>query len=105
MEHTSPTTDRPLRIPRIAWIVGAGLLAALVAVAIFNVPLNTVVYYGFIVLVIVGHLFMHGGHGSHGGHGQHTDTAQTTDTATTTNDTVAATRPDDQHTRHSGGCH
>lgn len=98
MEHTSPTTDRPLRIPRIAWIVGAGLLIALIAIAVFNVPLNTVLYYGFIILMIAGHFFMHGGHGSHGDHGQHADSA-------TTGDATDTTQPEDRGTRHSGGCH
>ena len=99
MENTSPATDRPQRIPRIAWIVGAGLIIAFIAIAVFNVPLDTVVYYGFFVLMIVGHLFMHAGHGSHGGHGQHTDAT------TTAGDATDTTRPEDQPTRHSGGCH
>jgi len=105
MEHTSPTTDRPVRIPRIVWFLGAGLLAALVAIVIFNIPLNTVVYYGLIILMIGGHFFMHGSHGGHGGHSQHTGMATTTDTAKATDDTAAMTRPEDQSTRHSGGCH
>jgi len=99
MEDTSPTTDRPQRIPRIAWIVGAGLLVALVAVAVFNVPLNTVVYYGFIILMIGGHFFMHGSHGGHGAHGQHSDASATAD------NTAEATQAKDKHADHSGGCH
>jgi len=105
MENTSPTANRPLRIPRIAWIAGAGLLIALIAITVFNVPLNMVVYYGFIILMIGGHFFMHGSHGGHGGHGQHADSATTAGTAKATDDTAAATRPEDQRTRHSGGCH
>lgn len=66
--HTSQTSDRPLRVPPLAWFVGIGLMAALAAVFIFNVAVSTVVYYGFIGLMFGGHFFMHGSHGGHGGH-------------------------------------
>ena len=61
MESHPSVTDRPVRVPPIVWFLGAGLIAALVAVFVFNVALNTVVYYGFIALMFGSHLFMHGG--------------------------------------------
>ena len=98
MESHPSVTDRPVRIPPIVWFLGAGLIAALVAVFVFNVALNTVVYYGFIALMFGSHLFMHGGHAGHGRHGGHSG-----------NQTGAASNTDEAHKNdhagHSGGCH
>ncbi len=107
MEDTSPAADRPLRIPRIAWIAGAGLLAALVAITVFNVPLNTVVYYGFIILMIGGHFFMHGSHGGHAGHGQHANPSTANEAASpkAAQDVTGAAPSEDKQARRSGGCH
>ena len=102
MEHTSPTIERPVRLPRILWFLGAGLLAALVAIVVFNVPLNTVVYYGFVVLMIGGHFFMHG---SHGGHGGHTGHGQQSDTSANADNAADGTQAKDKQAGHSGGCH
>jgi fatty acid desaturase len=99
MEHNPPTTDRPFRIPPIVWVLGFGLIAALAAVFIFKVAVSTVVYYGFIALMIGGHFFMHG---SHGGHGSHTENWPRTTSAVDPTDT---TQSKDKHTGHSGGCH
>ena len=99
MEQTSPTTKHPVHIPRIVWFLGAGLLAALIAVVVFNVPLNTVVYYGFVVLMIGSHFFMHGSHGGHAGHGQQGDALAKT------GNTADATQVKDKQAGHSGGCH
>ena len=98
MEHNSPVDDRPLRIPPIVWVLGGGLIAALVAIFIFNVAFTTVVYYGFIALMVGSHFFMHGAHGGHGGHGgsaghQHGSTSNNTDTNK------------NEHSGHTGGCH
>lgn len=95
MENNSPIDDRPLRIPPIVWVLGGGLIAALVAIFIFNVAVNTVVYYGFIALMIGNHFFMHGSHGGHGGpaghqHGSTSNTAESNK---------------NEHSRHTGGCH
>jgi hypothetical protein len=101
LEHLHSTTDdRPVRIPRAVWIVGGGLLIALVAIVIFKVPFSTVAYFGFIALMMGSHLFMHGGHGGHGSHSQpNNPPANSIDTAADT------AQPEDQATRHSGGCH
>jgi hypothetical protein len=109
MEHTHSTTDdRPIRIPRIVWIVGGGLLIALVAVVIFKVPFSTVAYFGFLALMMGSHFFMHGSHGGHGDHGQPgsppTNT-ENTDSTPNANNTSVTTQSTDQPTRHSGGCH
>ncbi len=97
MESHPPVTDRPVRIPPIVWFLGLGLIAALIAIFVFNVALNTVAYYGFFALMIGSHLFMHGSHGGHGGrNGQQSG---------------AALNPADlgqdknEHAGHSGGCH
>lgn len=63
MESHPSVTDRPVRIPPIAWFLGVGLIVALVAIFFFNVAINTVAYYGFLALMIGSHFFMHGGHG------------------------------------------
>lgn len=71
MENNSPIDDRPLRIPPIIWFLGLGLIAALVAIFIFNVAFSTVVYYGFFAIMMGSHFFMHGSHGGHGGSAGH----------------------------------
>ena len=68
MESHPSVTDRPVRIPPIAWFLGVGLIVALVAIFFFNVAINTIAYYGFLALMIGSHFFMHGGHGDHAGH-------------------------------------
>ena len=44
MESHPSVTDRPVRIPPIVWFLGIGLIAALVAIFVFNVAINTVAY-------------------------------------------------------------
>ncbi len=109
MEHTHSTTeDRSIRIPRFVWIIGGGLLIALVAVVIFKVPFSTVAYFGFIALMMGSHFFMHGSHGGHGDHSQHGNSstnAANTDDMPNANGTAITTPSTDQPTRHSGGCH
>lgn len=68
MEHNSPIDDRPFRIPPIVWVLGIGLVVALLAIFVFNVTVKTVVYYGFFALMMGSHFFMHGSHGGHAGH-------------------------------------
>jgi len=102
MEHTShtpQTTDRPWRVPPLAWIVGLGLMAALAAVFVFNVAVSTVAYYGFIGLMFGGHFFMHGSHGGHAGHTGHGPRTINVDGSADT------TPAKDEHAGHSGGCH
>lgn len=91
MEHNSNVDidDRPLRIPPIVWVLGGGLIAALVAIFVFNVAVSTVIYYGFFVLMMGSHFFMHGGHGGH----QHGSTSNNTDSSK------------NEHSKHTGGCH
>ena len=98
MEHHTSSTitpERPLRIPRAIWVIGAGLVAALLAIFVFKVAVGTVFTFGLFGLMAFSHLFMHGGHGSHGSHG----------------DSPPASGPDanvdqqDKPSGHSGGCH
>lgn len=91
--HASETADRPRRVPPIVWFLGLGLVAALIAIFLFNVAVDTVVYYGLIALMVGSHFFMHGSHGGHAGHGQ------------PGTPTEAARSDKDQHAGHSGGCH
>ena len=106
MEHNSPTTDRPVRIPPVVWFLGLGLIVALAAIFVFNVPLSTVGYYALFAFFIGSHLFMHGAHGAHGGHGGHAGHGQRTGTTTNVDGPArAAQSPKDEHTGHSGGCH
>lgn len=89
MENNSPIDDRPFRIPPIVWVLGGGLIVALVAIFVFNVAVNTVVYYGFFALMMGSHFFMHGSHGRH----QHSSTSKNT----------GANK--NEHSGHTGGCH
>ena len=103
MEHNSPTTDRPVRIPPVVWFLGLGLIVALAAIFVFNVPLSTVGYYALFAFFIGSHLFMHGSHGGHGGHAGHGQ--RTSSTTNVDGPAGAAQSKQDEHTGHSGGCH
>ena len=97
MESHPPVTDRPVRIPPIVWFLGLGLIAALIAIFVFNVALNTVAYYGFFALMIGSHLFMHGSHGGHGGrNGQQSGAAL---------NPADVGKDKNEPAGHSGGCH
>jgi len=98
MESHPSVTDRPVRIPPIAWFLGLGLIAALVAIFIFNVAVSTVAYYGLLAFMFGGHFFMHGSHAGHGGHGGHTRLQSGTESN-------LAEENKNEHAGHSGGCH
>jgi hypothetical protein len=100
MESHPSVTDRPLRIPPIVWFLGLGLIAALIAIFIFNVALNTVAYYGFFALMFGSHFFMHGSHAGHGGHGG--GNGQQSGTALSP---AEEDKNKNEHAGHSGGCH
>ena len=100
MESHPSVTDSPVRIPPIVWFLGLGLVAALVAIFIFNIAFSTVVYYGFIALMLGSHFFMHGSHGGHGGsaghqHGPASNAAESDKPESDKN----------KHAGHTGGCH
>ncbi len=100
MESHPSVTDRPVRIPPIVWFLGLGLIAALVAIFIFNVAFSSVVYYGFIALMLGSHFFMHGSHGGHGssaGH-QHGPASNATES-----DKVDSDK--NERAGRTGGCH
>ena len=92
MEDNSPIDDRLFRIPPIVWVLGVGLIVALLAIFVFNVAVKTVVYYGFFALMMGSHFFMHGAHGGHGGH-QHGSTSNNADSTK------------NENSKHTGGCH
>ena len=100
MESHPSVTDRPVRIPPIVWFLGLGLIAALVAIFIFNVAFSTVAYYGFIALMLGSHFFMHGSHGAHGGSAgqQHGPVSNATESDKAESDK-------NKHAGHTGGCH
>jgi hypothetical protein len=89
MEQNVRVDDRLLRLPPIAWFLGVGLIIALIAILVFNVSINTVLYYSFIVLMFGGHLFMRGGHAGNQ-HGSISNTAEPNK---------------GDHPKHTGGCH
>ena len=103
MEHnpsstTDATTTSQVRIPTAAWVILAAVVAALVAIFVFNVAVSTVLTYGFLGLMLFSHLFMHGGHGSHESHGTHSEQADSRVGGDTQTD------QENTHARH-GGCH
>lgn len=87
MEDNSPIDDRLFRIPPIVWVLGVGLIVALLAIFIFNVAVKTVVYYGFFALMMGSHFFMHRGHGGHGSTSNNADSTK------------------NENSKHTGGCH
>jgi hypothetical protein len=95
MEHNSPIDDRPFRIPPIVWVLGIGLVVALLAIFVFNVAVKTVVYYGFFALMMGSHFFMHGSHGGHGGPAGHKHGSTSNNSDINRN----------EHSEHAGGCH
>ena len=103
MEHphtpSTITPDRPFRIHPAVWLIAAGIIAALAAIFVFKVAVGTVITYGFIGLMLISHLFMHGGHGSHGGHGQHGGAEAKKDGPAGDN------QSDNKQAGQSGGCH
>lgn len=92
------TTVFPLRIPIWVWVIVAAIVIAGIAVFGFNVPFGTVATYGFFILMIGSHFFMHGSHGGHGGHENHSDQNAVQ------NKTDSDQKANDQQ-GHSGGCH
>ena len=98
MEHHTSTSagfPRLLGIPSVVWVILAGVAAALIAIFVFKVATGTVLTYGFLSLMLLHHMFMHGGHGSHSTHGSQTNSQ-------------AIDEPDnDQNGAHAGhgGCH
>lgn len=103
MERHPPATVRPVRIPPIVWILGLGLIIALVAIFVFSVPLGTVGYYALIAVFIGSHFFMHGSHGGHGDHAGHDRRAEAP--ANVDGPAGAAQSKPDEHAGRSGGCH
>lgn len=91
-----------MRIRPIVWILGLGLLVALVAIFVFSVPVSTVGYYALIAAFIGSHFFMHGSHGGHSGP-NHPD--QDRGPATGTDGLHANTQTHDEHPKRSGSCH
>ena len=102
MESHPSVTDRPVRIPPIVWFLGLGLIAALVAIFIFNVAFSTVIYYGFLTLMMGSHFFMHGSHSGHGGSvgQQHSSTSNNVESNENNIDSNK-----NEHSGHAGGCH
>jgi len=76
MEHSTNETPERLPLPVWAWLLFGGLIAAVIAVFIFSVPLKTVGTWGLIAVLVGSHFFIHGSHGGHGaatGHAGHSD--------------------------------
>ncbi|MBI1794124.1 MAG: hypothetical protein HYR70_08020 [Chloroflexi bacterium] len=99
MEQNTDITQRSRRIPRIVWFLAIGLVIALIAIFVFNVAVNIVAYYGFIVVMVGSHFFMHGSHGGHGNHAEQQPGAASN---------LAEADKDknkNEHAGHSGGCH
>lgn len=96
MESHPSVTDHPTRVSPIVWILGVGLVVALVAIFIFNISISTVAYYGFLAFMFGGHFFMHGSHGAHGSHAGHGQSGA---------ESTSSESNKDEHSRHTGGCH
>ena len=72
MNHIPPSVlpEESRKFP-VATLLGAiVILAAAVAILVFDVPVGTVLIYGLLGLMLFGHFFMHAGHGAHDEHSQ-----------------------------------
>jgi hypothetical protein len=98
MEHNPPSRSRPGRVSPVVWFLGLGVVVALVALFVFNVPLNTVGYYALIAVFFGSHLFMHGSHSGHAGH----DVPSRPDQAS---GPAASAQTQDEQRQNSGRCH
>lgn len=63
--HDSTSPEESRRFPVKTVLVAVVILAAVAAVLVFDVPVFTVLTYGFLGLMLFSHLFMHGSHSSH----------------------------------------
>jgi hypothetical protein len=92
-------SSKKFRIPKLGLIAIAGVLAALLAIFVFNVKPGLVLNYGLLGAMILSHFFMHAGHGAHNGHQEKASPANPTDKLTP----VPVEIDDPQNSRH--GCH
>lgn len=99
MEHDTSMQQPKEQVPPLVWFLGIGLLLALVAIFLFNVPVGTVANYGLLAFFLGGHFFMHGSHGGHGGSGGHQHGGPVSNAAESDKTDV------NQHSGHTGGCH
>ena len=121
--HTSSSPVEPRKFPVKTLLFAAAILAGAAAVLVFNVPVFTVLTYGFLGLMLFGCSFMHAGHGGHdhggssdqpgGGHIHPADGVSTTPEhmhadgpATPKDEETTAKKDTDTHQGHSGhsGC-
>lgn len=100
MEHNRAGTNRHWHIPSAIWIVGVGLLVALLAIVFFNVPISTIVTWSIFIALMFGSHFLRGGPGNHdSSYGQQ-------DPSSDSNDRGYATQPVKvDQTNHSHSCH
>ena len=103
--NVSTASNRPLRIPTAAWVITGAVVAALVAILVFQVAVSTVISYGFFAAMILSHLFMHGSHGRHGSHAGPASGVGNTPSASMDGPANAGQSDSDPHTGHTGGCH
>jgi hypothetical protein len=78
------------------FVLVAGLMVALMAILLFEIPVSTVGIYALFALCIGSHFFMHARHGAHAGHNHH---RHNHDGLTTT------PAMKEEHTSQSNSCH
>lgn len=101
MEHNHTDTNRRWHIPSVIWLVGVGLLVALLAVVFFNVPVSSVVTWSIFIVLMFGSHFLHGGHGNHDSRHE-----QPNNPLSDTDNRAYDTQPvKDNRTNHPRGCH
>ena len=61
MESHTSEPDVHGRLRMVAQFLGLGVIVALVAIYIFNVPVGTVIYFGLLALMFSAQFIMHGG--------------------------------------------
>ncbi len=64
MDNHPPVDNRLLYIPPIGWFLGACMIAALIAIFIFNISVKMTVNYSLLILIFGIKLFIQAGYGS-----------------------------------------
>lgn len=74
--HSSISPEESRKFPLVTLLIAVVILSAAAAILVFNVPVTTVLFIGFLGFMFFGHLIMPGGQGAQVGHGQGTPLSQ-----------------------------
>lgn len=61
MDSHPSASNRHARLPIVVSFLGLGIIVALIAIYILNVPVGTVIYFGLLALMLTGQFMMNRG--------------------------------------------